>query len=293
MTKAKTAIDMRGVTKNYGNNRGITDVSLSVKAGEIFGFLGPNGAGKTTTIRCIMDFIRPSKGTIAVFGSNSHTDSVAIKARVGFLPSDSQLYMRWTGQEHLGLYKKMRGPSDMSDVVNRLGLSLNVQAKHLSTGNKQKLSLLLALYGNPKLLVLDEPTKGLDPILQQEIYTLLNEYKHRGGTVFLSSHNLPEVEKICDSIGVIKEGKIVASETMQSIRDMNIHIISFSTESKINQSDFNLVSTEVLHHSEKHIILKAKGDLSPLMQTIAKYKVKDLEVTHASLEDIFMEFYKD
>lgn len=293
MSVTKPAISINNVTKNYGNNRGITSVSLSVKAGEIFGFLGPNGAGKTTTIRCIMDFIRPSKGTITVFGTNSHTDSVNIKAKIGFLPSDPQLYMRWTGGEHLSLYNKLRGSADMSDAVNRLGLNLDVQARHLSTGNKQKLSLLLAMYGNPKLLVLDEPTKGLDPILQQEIYTLLNEYKHRGGTVFLSSHNLPEVEKICDSIGVIKEGKIVASETMQSIRDMNIHIISFSSESKINQADFNLTHTDVLHHSEKHIILKAKGDLSPLMQKIAKYRVKDLEVTHASLEDIFMEFYKD
>jgi len=293
MSEAKTAINLRGVTKNYGNKRGITDVSLSVKAGEIFGFLGPNGAGKTTTIRCIMDFIRPSKGTITVFGANSHINSVPIKAQIGFLPSDPQLYQRWTGQEHLSLYSKLRGPADMSDTVNRLGLNLDVQSGHLSTGNKQKLSLLLAMYGNPKILVLDEPTKGLDPILQQEIYTLLNEYKHRGGTVFLSSHNLPEVEKICDSIGVIKEGKIVARETMQSIRDMNIHIVSFSSESTINQADFNLANTEVLHHSEKHIILKAKGDLSPLMKAIAKYKVKDLEVTHASLEDIFMEFYKD
>jgi len=218
---------------------------------------------------------------------------VAIKARIGFLPADPQLYMRWTGAEHLKLYQKLRGPSDMSDTVNRLGLNLAVQVRHLSTGNKQKLSLLLALYGNPKLLVLDEPTKGLDPILQQEIYNLLSEYKQRGGTVFLSSHNLPEVEKICDSIGVIKEGKIVASETMQSIRNMNIHIISINCESKINQSDFSIAGIEVLHYSDKHIILKVKGDLTQLMQRIAKYKIKDLEVNHANLEDIFMEYYKD
>jgi len=289
---AEAVIKLRDVTKFYGNHRGIDGVNLTVEPNEIFGFLGPNGAGKTTTIRCIMDFIRPSKGTVKVFGHDMQTNAVYAKAKIGFLPADTMLYPQWTGQQHSEFYGRMRGPADISKLANRLDLDLNVQVRHLSSGNKQKLALALALLGTPKLLIMDEPTKALDPLLQQEIYNILHEYKRAGGTVFVSSHNLPEVEKICDRVGVIKDGAIVASETIQTIRALSQHIITISTASKINLNDFRLPDSELLHHSDKHIMLKVHGDINPIIQAASRYKLKDLEVAHANLEDIFMEYYK-
>jgi len=289
---AQAIIKLTNVTKLYGRHRGIDGVNLSVQANEIFGFLGPNGAGKTTTIRCIMDFIRPSQGSVKVFGKDMHTNSVQAKAKIGFLPADSMLYPKWTGQDHSDYYGNLRSNANISELANRLDLDLNVQVRHLSTGNKQKLALALAMLGKPDLLIMDEPTKGLDPLLQQEIYNILHEYKRGGGTVFVSSHNLPEVEKICDRVGVIKDGTIVASETMQSIRAKSIHIVTVSTTNKIALDDFKSPKTEIIHYSEKHIILKVHGNINPTVQAASRYKLKDLEVTHANLEDIFLEYYR-
>lgn len=286
------AISIKNVTKLYGNKRGINGVNLSVAQGEIFGFLGPNGAGKTTTIRCLMDFIRPNSGSIKILGKDAHQDSVEIKANTGFLSSDPALYGKWTGQQYLDFFAQLRGKANIDDIVRRLDLDLNVQFQHLSSGNKQKLAVILALYGTPKLIIMDEPTKALDPLLQQEIYAILHEYKKSGGTVFVSSHNLPEVEKICDRVAVIREGKIVAEETMQSIREMAIHLVTISSQTAINAKDFDFPNVEIAHSSDKHTLLKVKGDLNPVMRTVTKYKLKDLEVTHANLEDIFLEYYK-
>ena len=286
------AISLRDVNKLYGNKRGISGVTLEVKAGEIYGFLGPNGAGKTTTIRCIMDFIRPQSGTIKIFGKDVRDKSVETREMIGFLPSDSQLYPHWTAQNYLDYLEQLRGKSDMTNLITRLGLDPSIQFRHLSSGNKQKLALVVALYGTPRLVIMDEPTKGLDPLLQQEIYSILKEYKADGGTVFLSSHNLPEVEKICDEVGVIKEGKIVASESMQSIRKMAIHIVTIAAAKALSPADFQLPNVEIAHHSDRHMVLKVRGDLNPLLKTISKYSVTDLEITHANLEDIFLEYYK-
>lgn len=289
---AHPAIKLHGVTKLYRNNRGIDGVDLTVEGGEIFGFLGPNGAGKTTTIRCIMDFIRPSKGTVNVFGHDVRQQGEQLRELIGFLPSDPMLYPKWTGHEHLEFYKKIRGGNTAQDYLDRLNLDVHVPVEHLSTGNKQKLGLILALFGHPKLLILDEPTKGLDPLLQQEIYAILREYTRDGGTVFLSSHNLPEVEKICDRVGVIREGRMVANKSMDDIRAMSIHIVSLTSATVIKKADFVLPNVEIMHASGKHILLKAKGDLNKLLSVASKYNLKDLEVNHANLEDIFLEYYR-
>lgn len=286
------AIYLKNVTKLYRGGRGIVDVSLEVNKGEIYGFLGPNGAGKTTTIRCMMDFIHPQSGSIRILGNDNSKNATETRAEIGFLASDAQLYPHWTTAKYLKYLEGLRGTCDMTSLINRLGLDTSIQFRHLSTGNKQKLALIVALYGNPKLLIMDEPTKGLDPLLQQEIYSILLEYKNAGGTVFLSSHNLAEVEKICDKVGVIKEGRIVASETMHSIRKMNIHIVSVTTLKPINRNDFALPNVEVTHHRSKSITCKVHGDLNQVIKAFQKYEVTDLEVNHANLEDIFLEFYK-
>ncbi len=287
-----SAIELTNVTKLYSNKKGIKDVNLRVPSGEIFGFLGPNGAGKTTAIRTIMDFIRPDSGKISLFGLDAQKDSVRLKQLIGYLPADRQLYDKWTGKEHITFYESLRGKKSTVNAAKRLGLDLSQKVSQLSTGNKQKLALTLALSGAPKILIMDEPTSGLDPLLQQEIYELLRAYKKHGGTVFLSSHNLPEVEKICDRVGVIKDGSIVANESMQSIRDMSIHIITVTTDKPIQLPKTVFSNIEVIHHATTHAILKVKGDLNPIINHIAKHKVRDLEVTHASLEDIFMEYYR-
>lgn len=285
-------LTLNKVTKLYSNGRGISDVSFKVKSGQIFGFLGPNGAGKTTTIRCIMDFTRPQRGSIIINGQDAQTKSVQAKHIVGYLPAENQLYPHWTGQDHIDFYNGIQQRSGSNELATRLNLDLHIQSRYLSTGNKQKLALILSIIGDPKLIIMDEPTKGLDPLLQQEIYEILKEYKRRGGTVFLSSHNLPEVEKICDSIAVIKNGQIVASETMESIRAMSIHIISLTSTKRINVKDFSSNTISILHQSDKHLILKVKGDINSVVSAASKYPLKDLEVTHANLEDIFLEYYR-
>lgn len=292
MNHATNVIEIENLTKNFGKARGISNVDLKVKQGEIFGFLGPNGAGKTTTIRCIMNFIQPNSGTITVLGHDAQRDPVKIMAKTGFLSADPQLYDKWTGEHYLSFLASIKGKCDVSNLVKRLNLNMSVQFQNLSTGNKQKLALIVALYGSPDLIIMDEPTKGLDPLLQQEIYNILNEYRQRGGTVFLSSHNLPEVEKICDRVGVIRNGVIVANETMKSIREMAIHVVTISSNDVLRKKDFEINGVDIEHSSDKHLMLKIKGDLNPLLSIIHKYKIKDLEITHANLEDIFMEYYQ-
>ena len=292
MDLMKSTLSLQNVTKLYRNGRGITDVSLSVAPGESFGFLGPNGAGKTTTIRCIMNFIRPQHGMIKILDKSIRESSAGQHNFVGFIPAEPQLYPDWTGNEHVRFYQSLRGQNDVSELMKMLGLPMDVKFHELSTGNKQKLAILLAFVGNNKLLVMDEPTKGLDPLLQQIIYELLRRYKEGGGSIFVSSHNLPEVEKICDRVGVIKEGRIVANQTMQELRSLSVHLVTILSTKPINVDSLANAATEVLHHKGNHILLKVHGDINPLLQTLSKHQLKDVEISHANLEESFMEYYK-
>jgi len=287
------AIVITDVSKRFGSNQALNKVSLTVPKGEIYGFLGPNGAGKTTTIRCLMDFIRPDSGSIKVFGADAFTDAVKVKSYLGYLPADIQQYGKWTAAEHIAFYESVRGPApDATKMIKELDLNLDIEARHLSSGNKQKLALVLAMMHHPKLLVLDEPTRGLDPLLQETIYTLLRSYRDKGGTVFISSHNLAEVEKICDHVGIIRAGQVVASESIGAIRRMNIHMITIRFEKPFKPKDFEADNITLVHKSELQLICKVKGDLNPILNKLAGYSVKDVEITHASLEDAFMEYYE-
>ncbi len=288
-----SAITISKLVKRYGSNPALRDVSLTVETGEIYGFLGPNGAGKTTTIRCMMDFIRPDGGSIKVFGKDAHTDTVAVKQFIGYLPADSQLYPKWTAKDHVEFINSVRGySSSTAALMARLDLDPNKQLRHMSTGNKQKLGLIVALQGKPELLILDEPTKGLDPLLQHEMYAILKEYVAGGGTVFLSSHNLAEVERICTNVGIIRDGKIVASKSMEDIRAMKIHLVTALVAGTVKPDDLKVSGTEVITASNGQVVLKVRGDLNPLIAKLSAYDVRDLEITHAPLEDIFMEYYR-
>jgi ABC-2 type transport system ATP-binding protein len=288
-----SVITVDKITKHFGSKQALGGVSIKVKKGEIFGFLGPNGAGKSTTIRCLMDFIRPNSGEIKILGLDAQKDSAELKSRIGFLSSDQQLYSDWTGFEHLQLVEQVRGKdSGIAKMASNMELDLNKRVKALSSGNKQKLGIVLAFAGNPDLLIMDEPTRGLDPLLQNELYELLRQFAKKGGSVFFSSHNLPEVQRVCDAVAVIRTGSVVAEKTMSDIRNLHIHLIEVVGAQAIPPAALQLVGVEVLHHKGREARLKVRGDLNPILKVLTRHNLVDIEVSHASLEDVFMEFYQ-
>jgi ABC-2 type transport system ATP-binding protein len=214
------AIETEGLTKFYGSARGIEEVTVTVEAGEVFAFLGPNGAGKTTTIRTLLDLLHPSAGSARIFGLDSHRDSVAIRARLGNLPGDFGYGKRTTGREALGLLAKLRGLDGLGraeELARRFRADLDRPLGQLSRGNRQKVGLITALFHSPELLILDEPTSGLDPLMQEEFLALVREERERGCAVFLSSHELDEVERVCDRVGIIRDGRLVAVERVAEL----------------------------------------------------------------------------
>lgn len=290
MTQA--AIEIRGLTKNFGTQRAIDGVDLEVQRGEIFGFLGPNGAGKTTTIRCLMDFLKPDQGSIKVLGKDAQADSVKIKHLVGYIPSDHHLVAHWTGQEHIEYVTQLMGDTSLPEgLIDQLAFDVHRPVKQLSSGNKQKLAIILGLVGKPKVLVLDEPTQGLDPLFQNAVYDILTKFRDEGGTVFVSSHNLPEVQRICNRVGIIRDGRVVAEESLESLREKSRHIVRVRFAKVVPRSALKAQGIEVRRMSGREVELIVQGALDPAIQILGRHSVNDLEVTHASLEEIFMELY--
>lgn len=283
-------ITLDSLTKHFGATKAVDGISFSVEAGETFGFLGPNGAGKTTTIRCLMDFIRPSTGTVKIFGFDSVTQGVAARAKIGFMPAATSLNDKWTGQDHVDYIARLHHTADHAvEIAARMELDLSRHVKHLSTGNKQKLSLVLAFMHQADLIMLDEPTNGLDPILQQTVYELIREARSRGATVFMSSHNLSEVERLCTRVAILRQGKLVATEPMSALKDKHLYTINLEFS-----KDFTLPAVpnvQVVSHTNHSLVVKAHGDLQPLLKILADAPVHDLQIQHATLEELFMEFY--
>lgn len=286
-----SAIEVRDLKKYFGKTKAVDGVSFSVEKGEIFGFLGPNGAGKTTTIKCLMDFVRPSSGNINILGLNAQTDSVELKSKIGFLSDTAHFYDHWSAQKHLLFQESLRGKSKiLSELLQKFDLNQKLQFGNLSSGNRRKLGIILALMNEPEILILDEPTSALDPILQVAFHNYLKEFSEKGGTVFMSSHNLSEVEKICDRVGIIKDGKMVALEKISEMKLKKMYDISFHT----SETQLNIEENEnikIISRVDGLVMLKIKGDINSLISQLAKIEIKDLEITHAGLEDIFMEFY--
>jgi ABC-2 type transport system ATP-binding protein len=292
MTEADV-IRINNLKKYFGKLHAVDGISFEVKRGEIFGFLGPNGAGKSTTIRCLMGFNKPTSGSVSVFGCDMAANSIFAKVRIGYLPGNVKLYDNWTGWDHIEFFERVRGKSSKAkELIRRLGFNPNAKFRHLSSGNKQKLGLILALMHEPELLIMDEPTVGLDPLLQFEIHKLLKEMRDEGTTIFISSHNLPEVERLCDRVAIIKEGKIVAIESIKALRAKKIHKVDISFKGKIKTSEFNIKGVDEVQETPGGLSLTVGGDLNSVLQVISKHRVVDLEITHASLEDVFMKFYE-
>jgi ABC-2 type transport system ATP-binding protein len=266
-----------------------------VERGEVFGYLGPNGAGKTTTIRTLLDFIRPTRGRASILGLDSRRDAIAIHRRVGYLPGEFGLYERLTAHEQLTYLASLRGGADegsIRELAERFDLDLDVRIASLSHGNKQKVGLIQAFVHRPDVLILDEPTQGLDPLMQQGFYRLLDEARERGSTVFLSSHVMPEVEHVCDRVGIIRDGRLAAVEDIDDLKGKALKLVEVRLATPAPAGAFDRVPgvREAIAFGDRVRITMA-GPIDPLVKALASHEVLDLQSREPSLEEVFLTFY--
>ena len=291
------AIETRGLSKAFGATVAVDRLDLRVEPGQVFGFLGPNGAGKTTTIRVLLGLHRATAGTARVLGLDSHRDSVAIHARCGYLPGELELYTRMTGRRLLDWFARARGGVDSAwrdQLVQRFAVVLDRRVHELSKGNRQKLGLVLAFMHRPELLVLDEPTSGLDPLIQDELHRLLRETVADGATVFLSSHELDEVQRIADSVAIIKNGRLVVCDTVDALRQRAPQTIELRFTTPVAAAVFESVDgVQHVAADGDQITLRVSGELAPLLRVIADHDPIDVVARHADLDEMFLTYYRD
>lgn len=289
------AIETDRLTKRYGRARGIEDVSFSVQPGEVFGFLGPNGAGKTTTIRTLLGLLRPTAGSARILGADVSRDGVAARARIGYLPGDFTFDERVCGHELLDLFADLRGVGDRAyarELARRFDADLDRPIGELSRGNRQKVGLVQALAHRSPVVIMDEPTAGLDPLMQEEFIRLVAELRDAGTTVFLSSHNLPEVERMCDRVGILREGQLAAVETVEAITGRARRRFVLSFDGPAPAADFErLPGVADLHAEGPRLTFTVTGPLSEVLSTAARHRLIDIEVGRTSLEESFVAFY--
>ncbi len=293
--KQNPVIHIDGLSKDYGGIHALNDLRLDVQAGEVFGYLGPNGAGKTTTIRLLLDLIRPTRGTASIFGLDTRRQSVEVRQRVGNLPGDLVLWDHMNGRELVEYLGGLRGGVDkryVSELVERLGIDMSRKVKACSSGMRRKLGLLQALMHKPDLLILDEPTSGLDPLVQQTFYALIREIKAEGRTVFMSSHNLPEVEHVCDRVGILRSGRLTAVERIDSLKKVHFRWMTLQMDDGAQSAEFAVLPgvTDVMAINGS-LRFRVSGDLDPVIKAAARHHVVDMAYEEPSLEDIFLEYY--
>ncbi len=289
------AIELRGLTKDYGSLRALDDVSLTVEAGEIFGFLGPNGAGKTTTIRLLFDLIRPTAGAAFVLGFDCQQASLQAREHMGYLPGEFRIYENLTGQETLDFFSSVRGNIDQAfvrEVAGRLELDTSKVVKTYSKGNRQKLGIVLAMMHRPKLLVLDEPTSGLDPLVQETVEELLKRFAADGGTVFFSSHVLSEVEHLCHRAAFLRSGKLVAVEDIGAIKGRSLHVVEVTFDAAVSPGEFEIPGVRVIDSNNATLHLEVRDNIDTVLKQIARHTVIDLRTEQPSLEEIFRVYYE-
>lgn len=283
------------LTKFYGRHRGIENIDLEVRRGEVFGYLGPNGAGKTTTIRLLLDFIRPTRGSLSILGMDSRRDSVGVRRRTGYLAGELSMYGNLTGDELLRYVASLRKSVDrdhVAQLAKRLDCDLTRQIKTLSHGNKQKVGLIQAFMHRPELIVLDEPTAGLDPLVQQEFYRLIAEAKAEGRTVFLSSHILPEVERVCDRVGIIREGKLVAVETVEALKSRAVRRLDIHFARAVPEESFSAIpGVRDVVVRDSVLTCTVIGSLDALVKAAARFEVVNIVSHEPSLEEVFLTYY--
>lgn len=291
------ALTLSSLTKSFGKNRGVTDISLDVKPGEIVGFLGPNGAGKTTTINMILGFTQPTSGSVQVFGKDSTLEGTVARRTIGFLSNDMALDEGLTARQELEFLGKLHGNYDEPyalELADRLGAELDKKIRTLSRGNKQKIGLISALMHKPEILILDEPTSGLDPLIQATFNAIILEHKAAGRTAFISSHVLSEVEELCDRFIFIREGTLLADKSLKELRSKTARHVS--AHSRQAESLYNALKTidnvDALTKNGASVTFLFSGDPNKLVSILSKFKLDTLQITETELEQVFMNYYE-
>jgi len=293
-------ISIRGLTKRYGDVRAVDNLGLEVDPGEILGFLGLNGAGKTTTIRILLDLLRPDSGNAVILGHDCQADGLRARQDIGYLPGEMGIYSDLTGREVLDLLarlgdkvvdKALRG--ELQERLEFPESDLRRRLREYSTGMKRKLGLIQAFQSDPLLLILDEPTEGLDPLMQESFYRLLMDVKQRGRTVFMSSHVLSEVDRICDRIALVRKGELVLLSDVEELRKLAARLVRVFFAEDVPITASLPAGAEVIETSSRSWSLKVEGPMGPLLRAIATLPVRDIEIAEAKLEDVILKYYRE
>ncbi|MEH7450897.1 ABC transporter ATP-binding protein [Gottfriedia acidiceleris] len=289
------AIEINNLTKTYGNSRGITDISFNIEEGEIFGFIGPNGAGKSTTIRTLLSLIYPTSGSAKIFGKDCIQFAPEIKKEIGYLPSEVFYYDNMKVMDLLkysaSFYKKdcTKRIKELAEVMD---LDLTKKIDDLSLGNKKKVGIVQGLLHEPKLIILDEPTSGLDPLMQQRFFDLLEEENKKGATILFSSHILSEVQRLCDRVAIIKEGKIVTVEKISTLQENNYKRFRIDIQNRMDPNYFNMPGVNNIEAKGKTISFIFKGNINKVLKKIAEIEIENLWIEEPDLEEIFLHYYE-
>ena len=289
-------IETEGLTKYYGPILGIKDLNLQVKRGEIFGYLGPNGAGKTTTIKLLLDLIHPTKGKVKIFGLDAHRDTLEIRKKIGYMTVDFNLYENMTGEEFLIFCQSFYSNKDKrfkEKLIKKFEIKMEGKIKTYSHGTKQKLALAQALLHQPELLILDEPTIGLDPLMQNEFLNLIKEQKSEGKTVFMSSHILSEVEKICDRVGILKKGTLIVTKNINELKRTTERTLRVVFQKEVPEKELEMEGITKIEKEGNKYILTIAGNEEEVLKKINSYPLFSLNFEEADLEDIFLRYFKN
>jgi len=292
---SERVIVTRDLTKYYGKHLGVEGLDFEVHQGEVFGFLGPNGAGKTTTLRLLVGLLLPTSGNANVLGFDLRRESLAIRDRIGYIPGDVRLFDDLTGDETLHLLDSLRPdrpPVFKGELVQRFELDLSRKTGEYSSGNKQKLAIIQAFMHDPELLILDEPTSTLDPLMRHRFYELCREFREKGRTIFISSHILPEMEQICDWVGIIRKGMLVTVESVAELSRKKLRHADFTLAAEPDERLLHFDSATLHRVDGLRFQADIKGDMDTFIKELSRLSLADLQISHASLEEIFMEFYE-
>jgi ABC-2 type transport system ATP-binding protein len=295
MTDEAAPIRTEGLTKHYGDVKALVDLDLEVERGQVFGFLGPNGAGKTTTIRCLLHFVFPTAGKASVLGLDVASDAVEVRGRTAYMPSEYSLYPKLTGSENLAYLANLRGGVDaafVDELAERLEVDLTRKVGDLSTGNRQKVGLIQAFMNKSELVILDEPSTGLDPLMQQELQQMIREVRADGRTVFLSSHSLAEVERVADRVGILRHGHLVVVERVDALKRKAIRRIDLEFDQPVEAAAFEHASgVRSAEGRGNTVVVSFEGSVNELLRIAIEHNVVNVNSREADLEQIFLEYY--